>query len=236
MIRLRSLAKGMGSFAVPSLRTFHQESGTIAADHCYTIFLRHYTLIAPYLGERTSPVPPRVAELGPGSSVGTGLASLLSGAEHYTALDLIDHLDSETNVEVPDGLVELFQAKTEIPCSGPHFSRVFPMPRHEHFPDELVEQVTALSEERLLAIKQCLLGQKVDGPVRVVAPWTSVDNMERESLDWVWSHSVMEHIDPIEEAYRCLFEWLKPGAFATHLIGYGSHGLTSNMEWSLDAR
>src|ERR1700760_4110721 len=108
--RLRPLAKGLASFVVPQLRTSHGDDnpmGTATAESCYSIFMRHLCLIQGEGGVRG--VPRVVAELGPGSSLGVGLAALIAGADKYCALDLIDHSDVAANLAVFDELAEMFR-------------------------------------------------------------------------------------------------------------------------------
>lgn len=64
-----------------------------------------------------------MAELGPGSSQGVGLAALIAGAERYFALDLIDFSDVEQNLRVFDELVEMFRQRAAIPSAGVHSLR-----------------------------------------------------------------------------------------------------------------
>jgi hypothetical protein len=49
-------------------------------------------------------------------------------------------------------------------------------------------------------------------------------------VDWIFSQSVLEHIDDLATAYRVSARWLKPAGLASHLIDFGSHGLT--REWN----
>src|SRR5580658_10289690 len=65
---LKPLAKGMLSFAVPKLGTVHgygNPLGTLAADSCYSIFLRHLCLPR---DAHLVDLRKIVAELGPGTN------------------------------------------------------------------------------------------------------------------------------------------------------------------------
>jgi hypothetical protein len=74
------------------------------------------------------------------------------------------------------------------------------------------------------------------------APWTSTTEMAERSLDLVFSQAVLEHVDDLEETYRAMFTWLKPGGYASHVIDFGAHYLSpywnghwaySDWEWRL---
>jgi hypothetical protein len=65
---LKPLAKGLLSFAVPKLGTvngYDNPLGTLAADSCYSIFLRHLCLPR---DAHLVDLPKIVAELGPGTN------------------------------------------------------------------------------------------------------------------------------------------------------------------------
>jgi SAM-dependent methyltransferase len=226
--RLRPLAKGVASFVVPQLRTSHgydNPLGTGSAESCYSIFLRHLCLIQD-AGVRG--VPEVVAELGPGSSLGVGLAALLAGAERYYALDLIDHSDAAANLAVFDRLVEMFRNRTPIPASGVHSLR-FPDLDDYAYPKFLAAEDTASFERRAAAIRRDIASAGGEF-VRIAAPWTEASVVQRHSVDWIFSQSVLEHIDDLEGVYSALGQWLRPAAHMSHLIDFDSHGKA--REWN----
>jgi hypothetical protein len=134
--RFKPLAKSLASFVIPSLGTVHgydNPLGTLSAASCYSIFLRHITLLRE-AGVTT--IPRVVAELGPGSSHGTGFAALIAGAETYYALDIIDFADRGCNLAIFDELAALFRARAPIPATGLHALR-FPDLASYDFPNFL---------------------------------------------------------------------------------------------------
>ncbi|MBM4372890.1 MAG: hypothetical protein FJ098_14650, partial [Deltaproteobacteria bacterium] len=82
MRSLRQLLWGIATF-VPGVRFLDRRGtgGTGSARYCYSVWLRHLVLAK----DRglLDQVPATVAELGPGDSIGIGLAALLSGATAY---------------------------------------------------------------------------------------------------------------------------------------------------------
>src|SRR4051812_23444497 len=211
---LRSMIKGAGSFVLPVLRTTHRAGGTVDADHCYALFLRYYSYLRRFW---PSPRLPRVvAELGPGSSLGTGLAELLAGAEEYIALDLEVHRTEDRDLQILDRLVELFRRRTAVPVSGRH-AQTFPMPVNSGFPPELdAALATSLAADRLQRLRADVREQRGD-MVRYVAPWVGQGCLVPSTLDWLFSHSVLEHVDDLPAAYAAMACWLRPAGLMTHL-------------------
>jgi SAM-dependent methyltransferase len=227
------LTKGVLSFAFPKLRTVHGYSntlGTFSAASCYSVFLRHMSLLAK-VGVQA--VPKVVAELGPGSSLGTGYAALLAGAEEYYALDLVDFSNQAANLSVFDAIVEMFRRKTPIPASGLHSLRFPDLDRYD-FPDFLGFEANAAFEERAAAIRQDI-ALSTGVFVQMAAPWTQLSILSPGSVDWIFSQSVLEHIDDLSAAYRGLRQWLKPSGYTSHLIDFDCHALTPewNGHWAL---
>jgi hypothetical protein len=233
MIRIRSLVKSVGSYFVPSLRTTHKPLATVSTEYCYSIFLRNIALLADVGLAR---LPEVVAELGPGSSFGTGFAALIAGARKYYALDLIDHSNRASNLQIFDELVQLFRARAAIPALGAH-SLIFPDLTSYQFPQLLTLENDALSDRRLQAIRTDIVegGRKF---FEIAAPWANSNVVKPASVDWLFSHSVMEHVDNLDGTYRSIALWLKPNALASHLIDFDSHGLTDewNGHWRIGDR
>src|SRR5215831_6082304 len=112
-VRPRAFAAGLASFLPGASRFTNRASGgTESARYCYSVWLRH--LVQAH--ESGLPTDPKcVAELGPGDSLGIGLAAVLCGADRYIALDAKAHANTERNLKVFDGLVRLFHDRAPIP-------------------------------------------------------------------------------------------------------------------------
>lgn len=225
------LAKGLLTFAFPNLTlrrgAFHTES----ARYCYGVFLRHLVLLheagaAPRLGA--------VAELGPGNSLGTGLAALVAGAERYYGLDAVAHHRPQRLAPVFEELVALFAARAPIP--GPEeFPDLKPALADHRFPAHILGQAAlgrALAPDRLARLRADLA--RPDGAVRYAAPWTRAACVPPASLDWVFSQAVMEHVADIGEIYRHCRGWLGPGGVMSHQIDFKCHGTAAawNGHWA----
>src|SRR5450432_4034075 len=110
------LARGLATY-VPGMATLHRHvtrtGGSDSARYCYSVWLRH--LVLSYQNGLCTRPPSRVAELGPGDSIGIGLAALLSGADYYYGLDALPLANLRRNVGVFEELIELFRARAAIP-------------------------------------------------------------------------------------------------------------------------
>ena len=97
----RQLATGILSY-VPGMNNFllRRTGGTESARYCYSVWLRH--LIMAYKNGLKSH-PQIIAELGPGDSLGMGLAALLSGAELYYGFDVVRYAHPKTNLSIFKG-------------------------------------------------------------------------------------------------------------------------------------
>jgi hypothetical protein len=180
-----------------------------------------------------------VAELGPGDSLGTGLAALLSGASRYVALDAKSHADPEQNLAIFQELVELFHRREPIP-GDEEFPLVRPNLQDYSFPARILSPAwlsSMLSESRIENIRAAILGRP-SGSVSLEyrAPWTDPSVVVSGSVDFLFSQAVLEHVDDLDLTYQAMRAWVKPNGFLSHSIDFTSHNVTRswNGHWTLD--
>lgn len=230
---------------LPFLRNFHipdATGGTIESRYCYAVWMRHLVNSYRFLGT----IPQTVAELGPGDSLGTGFAALLSGSSHIIALDAVKYWDNERNLRIFDELVDLFRSRAAIP-GGSEYPKVRPFLKDYNFPiniltDKLLDE--SLTERRIASIRKEI--GDIDNPantfIRYKIPWDDDGVVHENSLEFIFSQAALESVEEIEKAYRAMQKWLKPGGIMSHTIDFRSHGLTRNwnghwvfndFEWKL---
>src|SRR2546428_13430052 len=109
--------------------------GTDSPRYCYSVWLRHLVTLDRH-GFRIKAA--RVGELGPGDSIGIGLAALLSGAASYVGLDIVP-FSARGNLErIYDELVHLYSRREQIPDHN-EFPRVRPRLDSYEFPNHLID-------------------------------------------------------------------------------------------------
>lgn len=204
--------------------------GTDQARYCYSVWLRHLICAG---ANGLNCAPRAVAELGPGDSLGIGLASILSGVERYYAFDVVAHASAQRNLAVFEELIELFRARADVP-DGSEFPRVGPSLGDYRFPRQLLSEERlhhALDPRRLDRIREslrnCASGRSM---IQYRAPWNTDDAIEHESLDMVFSQATLEHVDALQDVYRAMYLWLKPGGYMSHQIDFKCHG--SAVQWN----
>src|SRR6185437_11831073 len=153
-------------------------------------------------------MPETVAELGPGDSLGVGLAGLLSGAKRYYALDAIRFSNPARNLEIFEQLVRLFRARAPRPSRGwPDYDAylekdLFP---HHILTDGLLD--SSLREDRLNSIRSALASPSIESrevPIRYMCTWYDEAVIEENSVDLILSHAVLEHVADLDKTYRAL--------------------------------
>jgi hypothetical protein len=177
--------------------------------------------------------PRVVAELGPGDSLGVGMAALLSGADRYNAVDVVQHANVERNLSVLDELVALFSRRADIPGED-EFPSVQPPLQSYRFPSHIltVERLgNALRRDRLERLRASLMACNSDESlIKYRAPWYRTDVIEERSIDLIFSQAVLEHIDRLQEIYEAMKLWLAPNGYLSHSVDLKSHGSAS--EWN----
>lgn len=223
---IKQVAKGLLTF-VPglyqALRT-QERDGTVSARYCYSVWMRHLVSSAQHSGITPSGV---LLELGPGPSLGTGLAGLLSGCSSYIAIDALRLADPITNLRIFDELIEMFRAREPIP--GPsEFPNINPALDDYRFPHQLLDDARlerSLESQRLEAIRAALAVLDAEGGlVQYRYPWSDLHLVASSSVDFAFSQAVLEHVSEPAQVYQALARWLKPGGTMSHNIDYRCHG------------
>src|SRR4051794_4873407 len=195
-IRLSSLGVGMATY-LAGLRslTGRNTGGTVSARYCYSVWLRHLSIL------HESALPTKfetTAELGPGDSLGIGLAAILSGTERYLALDAFRYADNSLNLQIFEELIALFRARAPIPSEA-EFPLVQPSLPSYAFPAHVLPSPrldAALTPKRLELIRAFISNPATtprgDAPVCYIAPWEP-GVIPDASVDLVLSQSVLEY-------------------------------------------
>lgn len=199
--------------------------GTQSAQYCYGVWLKHLSLLHRY-GMRE--MPGTVLELGPGSSLGTGLCALLSGARQYAAVDGVRHADAHATTQVLRELVGLFAARAPRPRKGwPDFDadldeRLFPS---SILTPALLEQT--LAPERLATIARAVarLDSVPQHPMVRYATWKEKPPVADAQVDMLFSHVVLCMVSgDLDSLYARCARWVRPGGWMSHQTDFLSHG------------
>lgn len=232
---LIQVSKGLATF-IPGVYPWLSKKytgGSCSARYCYSVWLRHLILAE----ECNLPADPEtVAELGPGDTIGVGLAALLSGAEKYFALDAVAYADLTNNLTVFDELVNLFEKRSPIP--GPsEFPELHPVLSSYEFPHRLLNSdrlACNMDKDRLSSIRHSIRHPGTsDSRISYMAPWMETGVIPEGTLDMVFSQAVLEHVNDLQFTYGAFFRWLRPGGVMSHRIDFRCHGTASkwNGHW-----
>lgn len=184
--------------------------------------------------------PDVVAELGPGDSLGTGIAALISGCNSYHAFDTERYASTKINLSVFDELVSLFKERRDIPDET-EYPNISPRLKSYAFPVEVLSNSwlqTALEPKRLKSIRKAIEAMTVEGEqsnlISYITPWYTMNHYQESSVDMIFSQAVMEHVEDLEGSYYAMFKWLKPGGFISHQIDFKCHNTASkwNGHWA----
>lgn len=234
----RAILRGIKTY-IPGLSPFKKKGGgnTHSARYCYAVWLRHLLSVSQYGLTIPSGV---IAEIGPGKSLGIGLAGLLCGARKYYALDVVDRSSDRQHLEIFDALVSLFKKREDIPGED-EFSKVYPRLNSYSFPSHILTEErldAALDAQRVQLLREQLLHlastPREQSLIQYICPWSDQNVVQPESVDFLYSQAVLEHVDELDKAYQAMLYWLKPGGIMSHQIGFQSHGLsdTWNGHWT----
>ncbi len=227
----RAVIKGLLTFVAPPRLYCHSTGGSNSARYCYSVFLRHLIRVHTAVGR--APLG-AIAELGPGDTLGIGLAALIAGAERYFAFDARPFSTQAYNVRIFDELVELFRARQPVPTRA-EIVEIKPAIQDESFPARILPNEhleRALRPERISALRSALErpGGGNHAPISYVAPWFDAALVREGTIDWIFSQAVMEHVEDLKFVYESCNKWLKPGGVTSHQIDFRSHGTASSWD------
>jgi len=214
-----------------------EEVGIIPeARYRYSTWLRHLVVAYQY-GLPTQPKV--VVELGPGASIGVGLAALISGSSEYFGLDVVKRCSPERDTKIFDQLIELFNKREAIPGEK-EFPDVLPRLKSYDFPGDILTEErlkVSPSSDRLSFLKNSITKMESveSNPIQYIVPWQSSEiiNKLESCVDMVCSQAVLEYVDNLEDVYKLQYRWLRPGGYVSHEIPFGSLGLAAdwNGHW-----
>ena len=190
----KKLLRGMISY-IPVLKSIIPSTGTGGSNNAEYCLRMYYKHKDLLINNGCLFPVGAIGEIGPGDSVGVGLCALVDGASVYYGLDAIAHTNIQTNTQIFQELVAIYKTK------------------HIDIKDKI-------KDELLWDIRNM---NKLKSKIKYSAPWWIKDTIVNDSLDVVISTAVMEHILPLKENYKRIFEWIKPGGFCSHIIDYGAH-------------
>ncbi len=210
--------------------------GTINSRYCYSVWLRHlvHACRSGYINDNAT-----VAELGPGDSLGTGLAALLCGCSRYYALDIFKYWDVERNLKIFNELIELVKQRADIPGDA-EFPRTTPKLDNYTFPGDILSEKIlqeSLADDRINKIRHELIHpeEKQDNAfINWYVPWDDQSVIERDSVDFFFSQAVLQSVSNLDDTYAAMRGWLKTGGIMSHSIDFSSVGLTKswNGHWT----
>ncbi|MEC4686588.1 MAG: methyltransferase domain-containing protein [Nitrospirota bacterium] len=180
-----------------------------------------------------NPYPKIVAELGPGDSLGIGLAALISGCDKYFAFDIVEYANTERNLKIFDGLVTLFKNRAAIPGED-EFPKLKPYLDGYDFPSDILDENRlqhALEKSRIEKIRDAISHPQLnESLIQYKVPWYDASILEKESIDMIYSQAVLEHVDDLRNTYKSMRLWLKPTGYISNQIDFKCHGTAG--EWN----
>lgn len=229
----RLILGGLKSYLPIRPAAYTGTGGTTTGDYCYSVWMRHRTIMQRHVpGFR----PEIVAELGPGDSIGLGLAALLSGATSYYGLDVLEHASRATNERVLDELLPRFRERSAIPDEQ-RFPRLLPrLPSYAYPPGVLDESTldARLADGYVSQLRTALREMGPGSPIHYLCPW-SASSVPPRSANLVISQGAlqdMDHLagrDDLHANIQAMAGWLKPLGVMSHHIELSCPG---GEEWN----
>ena len=233
IVRIYPLLRGLLSYIFPrNLFLRPGSGGTFSAEYCYSVWLRHLVELKKNGLINNANELKSVAEIGPGDSLGVGIASIFSGINEYFGFDVIRHANKEGNLKIAHSIFKLFLEKHDIP-HGQKFTETKPKLEDYNFPEKILG--TEISDidylkNRLKGINNALNDKSSEISISYIVPWDSSSIPHSDKIDLIYSQAVMQSVEDIESAYCNMYKWLKPDGIISHQMDFKSVEMTK--EWN----
>jgi SAM-dependent methyltransferase len=234
-IKTYPIIRSLASYVLPNkIMNRPGSGGTFSSAYCYSVWLRHLVnLFESNLISDLSEVK-KVAEIGPGDSLGIGLAALFSGADHYYGFDVIEHSNNEKNFKILNDLSHFFADRKDIPHKGLSYRNTKPLLENYDFPRNILGGLSKnLVDQRRQEIELSLNQKSNTVKIKYIVPWDEQEIDLKGDIDLIFSQAVMEHVIDVNHAYETMNGWLKPGGVISHQIDYKAHEISDkwNGHW-----
>lgn len=159
-----------------------------------------------YIWNRHNKTPSKkydvVVEIGPGDTIGAGIFALLYGANKYYVVDAVHHKRSvEQDLLMLDDIIKFLKQKQNL------------------------EKDFTIDFSRVEKIKEAIRVSRINPTlIEFIVPLNK-EKIPANSVDLIFSHAVLEHVDNIEELCLAQSYWLKKGGITSHQIDLKSHGV-----------
>ena len=238
-LKIRKILGGLKSY-FPNQISF--SGGVGGANEALFCYLQSLKIISLLKKNNLETNPQKIIELGPGNSIGTGLAGLIMGAKQYIGLDTVRHvINNKEHMKIFDELVELFEKKHPIPGPDKYPKSYDINEKVDDFPHDVLTEErlsVCLNEKRINSLRKEIELTKLnnnenhvgDSLINYICPWRDSLYIQKESADLIYSFGVLQSVDELESAYHVMYKWMKKNAVMIHSIDFRNLGLT--QEWN----
>jgi hypothetical protein len=237
-LKIRKILGGLKSYLPNSISYSKGVGGANEAPFCYMQGLKIISLLKKYELETN---PHKIIEFGPGNSMGAGFTLLICGANQYTGLDAVRHVVNTTeHLKIFDELVKLCENKSPIPGRDKYPKTYSINEKVDDFPQDVLTDerlLTCLDKNRINSLRKEIELMNItyenkvdDSAINYMSPWQNSFEMQKESMDLIYSFGVLQSVDNLESTYKSMYKWMKKNAVMIHSMDFRNLGLS--QEWN----
>lgn len=192
--------------------------------YCYSVWMRHVIKIYEETGKKKFA---RVAEIGPGYSLGVGLMALITGANEYVAIDKVKFVDKSKVMVLFDELLQLFRDRSPIP-GYEVYPNIKPALKDTNFPCQIYtsQDISILTDANRIAAIRKQLDHFISSEYCENISYNESLSEEAQTtggFDLILSQAVLEHVDDLEDLYQKMATALAYEGVQSHQIDFKHH-------------